>query len=124
MQSACAFVPELFRRLVGQRAVRSHRVVFAPIPLSFLPSVRHVLELFHLQELVPEPTIERLGNSVFPGARRRYRDRLCPLLRQPLSQRFAYDFRAVVAADALPRSPPPSHPSNPPSASCPVYVPC
>src|SRR4051812_19799593 len=100
MMPAIAFVTELSWRLVVQRTVRSHRVVFAPKPLSFLPCVRHVLELLHLQELVPEPTVERLAVAVLPRTPRRYRQGFGPLPRQPLSQRLTNKLRTVVAADA------------------------
>src|SRR3954451_7698169 len=65
---------ELLGRLVTQRAVRTHRVVFPPIPRSFLPPVLFVLELLPLQELVAEPAVERLADSVLPRAARRHLD--------------------------------------------------
>src|SRR6516162_7003308 len=49
-----ALVTELPGRLVTQRTVWTHRVVFAPEPISFLLRVTLVLELFPLQELVAE----------------------------------------------------------------------
>src|SRR5690349_22349102 len=104
VQSGVALVAELFGRLVIQRTVRTHRVVFAPEPSSFLLGVLVVLELLSLQELVAKAAVERLADSVFPGAPRRHGDRLGTLSRQPTGQGLADELRSVVATDA-PRRP-------------------
>src|SRR4051794_17393015 len=59
VQASVALVAELLGRFVIQRAVRTHRVVFAPKPAPFLLGVPVVLELLTLEELVTETAVER-----------------------------------------------------------------
>src|SRR5262245_51782375 len=72
VQALVALVAELLGRLVVQRAVRAHRVVFTLEPPPFLPGVVVVLELLALEELVAEAAVERLAAAVLPGAARRH----------------------------------------------------
>src|SRR4249920_2245337 len=115
VQAGVALVAELSGRLVVQRAVRTHPVVFAPEPLSLLLGVPVVLELLALQELVAEAAVERLAAAVLPRAARRHLDRLGPLARQPAAKRLADELAAVVAADARRRPPPAHHPRQHPA---------
>src|SRR5262245_65712030 len=110
MQSSVALVAELRRRLVTQGTVRPDLVVLAPKPRPLVLGVRRRLEQLHLQELVPEPTMERLDVAVLPRAPGRHRNRLGPLLRQPAVQRLADELRAVVAPNPGRRPPPADHP--------------
>src|SRR3954464_4334222 len=89
VQAGVALGGELLGRLVAQRAVRPHRVVFAPEPPPFLPGIAVVLELLALQELVAEAAVERLADAVLPRPARRHLDRLGPLPRQPAAKRLA-----------------------------------
>src|SRR5207253_8526067 len=78
-----AFVTELLRRLVAQAAVRADRVVLPTPPVRLRLRVRRRLELPAVQELVPQPAVERLNEPVLPRARLRHRDRLPPAPLQP-----------------------------------------
>src|SRR6185312_9634033 len=94
VQAGVARGGELLGRLVAQRTVWTHRVVFAPKPPPFLSGVAVVLELLTLQELVTKATVERLADPVLPRAARRHLDRLGPLRRQPAGQRLADELTA------------------------------
>src|SRR5580698_709482 len=102
VQASVTLLAELLGRLVLQRTVRTHRVVFPVEPPSFLLGILFVLELLALQKLVSEAAVERLADTVLPGSARRHLDRLGSFPRQPAGQCLADELRTVVAAD-IPR---------------------
>src|SRR5262245_65557840 len=87
--SGVALVAERLRRLVAQAAVGPHRVVLAPPPVRLRLCIRRRLELPAVEELVPQPAVERLDEPVLPRTGRRHRDRFGSPLRSPTTQRLA-----------------------------------
>src|SRR5262245_5860459 len=86
------------RRAVAQRTVRPDRVVLLFPLLTQHPRLQQAGELFGLQQLIPQPAVERLGVAVLPRCPRL--NVQCPdaRLRQPGPQRLGDQLRSVVAA--------------------------
>src|ERR1700733_11915287 len=83
VQTAVTLVAEFLGRLVCQSAVWTDGVELAPEARGLCLRVRRRLECHTLQELVPEPAVERLDQAVLPRTARCDLDRLRPLARQP-----------------------------------------
>ncbi len=109
MQAPIALVAEHLGGLILQAAVRANAIVFAPPPGRLVPSVGHRLEFVALQKLVPQPTVERFDETVFPRAGGRHGNGLSPDPRQPLRQCRADELCAVVAANPPRCSTPTNH---------------
>src|SRR5262249_12909893 len=100
------------RRPVAQRAVGPNRVVLLPPGLRYHPRLQHAGELFPLQQLIPQPAVERLRVPVLPRRLGLDVQPAHPAARQPLPDGSRDELRAVVAADVprlLPRVTSPGH---------------
>src|SRR5262245_17169062 len=108
------YVPRTRRRVLGrceiaQRTVRALSVVILLPKVGQRLGLRHGLELLQLQELVPQPAVERLHIAVLPGASRGYVQRPRTRRLQVRADGCRREFRAVVAPDAMGRGPTPGH---------------
>src|SRR5262245_14894986 len=115
-------------RAVAQRTVRPDRVVLLLPLLAQHPRLQQAGELLALQQLIPQPAVERLGVAILPRCPRLDVQRPDARPRQPGPQRLGNQLRPVVAAQmtgeppvgpppgpAPPRWPRPSGPGPPPT---------
>src|SRR5262245_6224309 len=80
-------------------------VLVSPLPRQH-PRLQQAAELLGVEELVPQPAVERLRVPVLPRRARRDVQHLDRLLLQPAADRLRDELRAVVAADVPRRAAP------------------
>ena len=76
--------------------MRPYLVVFAPVVAHYHPRFRQRPQLFPIQALVPESSVETLHKTILPRAAWFNVDGLDPILRQPALHDLGNELRAVV----------------------------